>query len=278
MNLGQALDQAAVRLKELDNPTARFDAEVLLRHVLDLHRVDLLRQLNKPLGESDAVRYSGLVERLAAGEPLQYLTGQIEFYGLEFYVNSSVLIPRPETELLVEKAIQVAKDYPNPAIADVGCGSGAVAVTLARNLPNATMIALDISHEALDLARHNASRHDVANIEFIYSNLLDAVADRHIDIICANLPYVPTAEAKANRFEPQLALEGGIDGLDVIRRLVHQIADRQDKPGWLLLEFGTGQAAAVKPILDGALPGSRTSIYSDLIPLDRVSLTKLPMI
>jgi release factor glutamine methyltransferase len=275
MTPGQALDKASARLSE---PTARLDAETLLRHVLKLSRTELYRRLDRELDDADAKTYFELIDRLATGEPLQYLTGHIEFYGLDVYVNSSVLIPRPETELLVEKALEIGRTYAAPVIADVGCGSGAVAVTLAKHLPRPTVLALDISRDALDLARRNAARHGCSNIEFIESDLLEGVGDRHLDIVCVNLPYVPTAEAKTNRFEPQLALDGGADGLDIIRHLVRQIAERREKPGWLLLEFGTGQVTAVKAILDENLPGSRTDILRDLIPLDRVSVTRLASI
>jgi release factor glutamine methyltransferase len=260
---------------ELPGPTARLDAEVLMRHILGIPRVELYRRLFDELTAAEAESYLELIGRLKAGKPLQYLTGHIEFYGLEFYVNSSVLIPRPETEILVEKAIEIGRTYSSPTIADVGCGSGAVAISLARHLPQSKIIALDVSKDALELARRNAAHHAVSNIEFIESDLLESVRDRHLDIICANLPYVPTAEVENNNFEPQLALDGGRDGLDVIRRLVRQIATRHDKPGWLLLEFGTGQAAAVKSILAENLPGSSTEILRDLIPMDRVSVTRI---
>lgn len=280
MTIAEALHRGAARLSSL---TARLDAEVLMRHVLGLSRVELYHRLFDTLAEPDAANYSRLIDRLAAGEPLQYLIGHIEFYGLDFYVNSSALIPRPETELLVEKTIalvrQIANRDPRPVtIGDIGCGSGAIAVTLAKHLPEATTLALDISPDALDLARRNAARHTVTNIEFIQSDLLEALAGRHLDIICANLPYVPTSEAESNRFEPQLALDGGTDGLDVIRRLVKQIAARDGKPEWVLLEFGTGQSAAVKTILDRELPCSQTEIIRDLIPLERVSVTRLSLL
>ncbi len=275
MTLGQALDEAAARL---DNPTGRIDAETLLRHQLGISRTELFRHLDQPLGADDAKRYLEVIERLKSDEPLQYLTGHIEFYGMEFYVNSSVLIPRPETELLAEKTIEIARTYDSPVIADVGCGSGAVAVSLAKHVPRSTTLALDISSAALELTRRNAACHECGNIEFIESDLLEGVTNRHLDIVCANLPYVPSAEAKSNRFEPQLALDGGGNGLDVIQRLVKQVAERRDKPDWLLLEFGTGQAAAVKAIIEKFLPSSQTEIFLDLIPLERVSVTRLTTI
>ena len=271
MTLGQAFDRGSSRL---DSPTGRADAETLLRHVLGLSRAGFFLRLDTDLDGAAAETYLKLIDRLAGGEPLPYLTGHIEFYGLDFYVNSSVLIPRPETEIMVEKAIQIGQSYSSPIIADVGCGSGAVAVSLAKHLPQSKIIALDVSESALELARRNTLRQRV-NIELIEGDLLEAAADCHFDIICANLPYVPTAEAKGNLFEPQLALDGGRDGLDMIRGLVSQIAARADKPEWLLLEFGTGQAAAVKSILDEHFPRSHTEILRDFVPLDRVSVTKL---
>ncbi len=275
MTVAEAIYQGSAKLS---CSTAHLDAEMLMRHVLCISRVELYRRLFDELTAVDAGSYFELIGRLKAGEPLQYLTGHIEFYGLDYYVNSSVLIPRPETELLVEKTIEVGKPYTHPVIADVGCGSGAAAVTIAKNLPQSKIIALDVSIDALELARRNAARHGCSNTEFIQGDLLESVPDRHLDIICANLPYVPTAEAKGNHFEPQLALDGGRDGLDIIRRLVRQIANRSDRPDWVLLEFGTGQAAAVKAIIEQYVPGSHTDIFCDLIPLERVSVTRLPPI
>jgi len=272
MTLSQAFELGS---SQLGSTTARSDAETLLRHVLGISRVEFFLRLDRPLDDTAAKTYFELINRLAAGEPLQYLTGYMEFYRLDFYVNSSVLIPRPETEIMVGKALEIARTYVNPVIADVGCGSGAVAVTLAKNLPQSRIFALDISTAALDLARRNALLHNCINIEFIESDLLDAVTGRRLDIICANLPYVPSAEARNNCFEPQLALDGGSAGLDVIRRLVQQTAAREAKPDWLLLEFGTGQAEAVTSILEGQLRGSRTEILRDLIPVERVSVTRL---
>jgi release factor glutamine methyltransferase len=272
MTLGKALDLASARLT---GPTARSDAEVLLRHITGFARTELLLNLSSQIDDTIAKAYFEVIAQLASGEPLQYLTGHIEFFGLDFYVNSSVLIPRPETEIMVEKALEIGRGYGNPVIADVGCGSGAVAVTLATHLPQSWITALDISKSALDLARKNAGRYNCENIEFIESDLLELVARKHFDIVCANLPYVPTLEAANNIFEPQLALDGGPDGLDVIRRLVRQIAALADKPGWLLLEFGTGQTQVIESALKEYLPGSQTEILTDLIPLDRVSVTKL---
>ncbi|PPD58579.1 peptide chain release factor N(5)-glutamine methyltransferase [Dehalogenimonas etheniformans] len=270
--IGSALDRASARL---NGHSARSDTEVLLRHVTGLSRTELLLKLDRELDQESSTTYYQLIDRFEAGEPLQYLTGHMEFYGLDFYVNRSVLIPRPETEIMVEKAIEIGKRYPTPIIADVGSGSGAVAVTLAKHLPQSRVIALDVSTAALEIARRNAARPECTNIEFIKSDLLGAVPDRHFDIICANLPYVPSAESQSNRFEPQLALDGGPDGLNAIHRLIRQMSSREDKPEWLLLEFGTGQAPAVKSILDKTFPGSQTEILRDFIPLDRISVTKL---
>jgi release factor glutamine methyltransferase len=272
MTIAQAYDKASNRL---NTPAARIDAETLLRSVLGISRTKFLLQMNQPIDEDASRTYFAMIDRLASGEPLQYLTGETEFYGLEFYVNSSVLIPRPETEIMVEKAIEIGRTYSTPSIADVGCGSGAVAITLAKYFPQSKIIALDISRPALDLAGQNAMRHNLTNIEFIESDLLNAVANRHFDLICANLPYVSTPDSLNNRFEPHLALDGGRDGLDVIRRLIHQISTGDDKPEWLLLEFGTNQAAEIKSILEDYFPGSQTHMLRDLIPLDRVSVTHL---
>jgi release factor glutamine methyltransferase len=254
---------------------SEFEAEILIAHITGLTRAGIHAHPERELTAAEEARYRALLERLSAGEPLQYLTGKMEFYGLEFEVNPSVLVPRPETEIMAERALNIAKGYDRPAIADIGCGSGALAVTLAVRLPRSTVTAADISPTALETARRNAVRHHVANIGFRKSELLSGLTDLNFDIICANLPYVPSAEVSANRFEPRLALDGGTDGLDLIRRLLAQIAGLPRRPDWLLLEFGTGQAAGVKRLIAEHLPHSRTEILTDLIPLERVSVTRL---
>lgn len=273
MTLGDILRAAGIRLS---GPAADGEAEALLRHVTGISRAALYCHLDQVIDAKAAEEYLRLVERLKNGEPLQYLTGHIEFFGLDFCVSPSVLIPRPATELMVERAIDIATGYSSsPVIADIGCGSGAVAVALAKHLPGSSIFALDISDEALELAGKNAVRHGCGNISFHKSDLLEMVSASHFDIICANLPYVPAAECQSNHFEPQLALDGGIDGLDIIRRLVRQISEKNDKPDWLLLEFGTSQDTAVKAIIEACLPRSHTEIFYDLIPVERVSVTRL---
>ncbi|AKG53788.1 protein-N(5)-glutamine methyltransferase PrmC [Dehalogenimonas sp. WBC-2] len=272
MTLLEALTTA---IERLGGVSARSDAEILLRHAVGLSRTALYSRIDQCINTDTTSEYFNSIERLKKGEPLQYITGHMEFFGLDFSVSQSVLIPRPETEILVEKSIELAKTYQHPAIADVGCGSGAVAVALAKHLPEACITALDISDEALKLARTNATVHSCNNIVFHKSDLLEGVSADHFDVICANLPYVPTAESQTNHFEPQLALDGGINGLDIIRRLVRQIAGRNNKPDWLLMEFGTGQAMAVKATIEEYLPLSHTEILYDLIPVERVSVTRL---
>lgn len=273
MNLGELLKQGAKSLSS--GPTAALEAEVLLRHITGLTRAGLYSSLDQPVPDSSAAEYFVLLERLRAGEPLQYLTGRMEFYGLDFEVNSSALIPRPETEIMVERALGIAAAYPNPLIADIGCGSGAVAVALAKNLPHAAVSAVDVSTEALVLAEHNAASLGCANIEFIKSDLMLGIRNKHFDIICANLPYVPSKEAHGNLFEPQTALDGGQDGLDIIRALVRQLAKQERRPDWMLLEFGTGQAVEIQNIINRHLPGSYTDIIKDLIPLERLAVTRV---
>ncbi|MGI2335654.1 MAG: peptide chain release factor N(5)-glutamine methyltransferase [Dehalogenimonas sp.] len=272
MNLSHLLKEAD---RQLSGPSAALEAEVLLRYVTGLSRAELFSRHDQSVDNKTTADYYQLIERLKNGEPLQYLTGHMEFYGLDFEVTPAVLIPRPETELMVERALNIANDYPIPAIADIGCGSGAVAIALAKNLPRAALTAIDLSPAALALAGRNAALNGCRNLEFKESDLLTNLDTLNFDIICANLPYVPTAEAKNNCFEPQLALNGGPDGLDIIRRLVSQISALQDKPAWLLLEFGTDQATGVRDIIRRFLPNSRTEIIYDLLLLERVSVTRL---
>ena len=272
MNLRQALASAPAILRDA---APVFEAEVLLSHITGLSRAGIHAHAERELSTADIARFRTMLTRLADGEPLQYLTGKAEFYGLDFRVNPSVLVPRPETEILADRAIAIAGDYEKPAIADIGCGSGALAVTLGVHLTGASITAVDISPAALDIARRNAARHEALNIEFIQADLLTGLENRRFDIICANLPYVPSVEAVVNRYEPQTALDGGTDGLDIIRRLLAQITGLPYRADWLLLEFGTGQADGVRRIIGEYLPHSRTEILTDLIPLERVSVTRL---
>jgi release factor glutamine methyltransferase len=235
---------------------ARRDAETLLLATIRRERAALLARWSEKLDGEEARGYLELIERRLSGEPIQYILGEQEFYGLRFRVTRDVLIPRPETEHLVEKAIALAARYAAPRIVDVGTGSGAIAVTLAHELPRATVTAIDLSAPALAIAQENARRNEV-DVRFLRGDLLAPVAEAGFDIVVSNPPYVASGDrttlaVEVREYEPALALFAGDDGLDVYRRLI-PAAFRALTPGGVLgLEIGYGQAAAIEALLADA--------------------------
>ena len=219
-------------------------------------RAFLLANPGHPLTPSQAERYAEMIGRRARSEPMQYITGEQEFFGLRFAVTPDVLIPRPETEHLVEAALERAPKDQAFKIVDVGTGSGAIAVALASHLPLAEITALDISPAALNVARANARGHGLAErVRFLQSDLLDIVRGESFDMVVSNPPYVAESdrdslEAQVRDYEPGVALFAGTSGLDIYERLIPQ-AHRVLRPGgWLLLEFGAGQNLQLRQLLD----------------------------
>jgi release factor glutamine methyltransferase len=211
-----------------------------------------------------------ILERRLSGEPAAYITGSREFYGLDFYVNKDVLIPRPETEYLVDKAISLGRLYEHPVIADIGTGSAAIAVSLAVNLVAASIFAIDTSFDALKVADINCHKHNVQDrITLLCGNLLEPLPQK-ADIIAANLPYVRKGEIPIGSFEPRLALDGGEDGLDIIRLLCRQVTDKICPKGHLLLEIGLGQKDAVVNLLKEMAPIKDIAVIPDLRGIDRI--------
>jgi|688.fasta_scaffold558065_2 release factor glutamine methyltransferase len=235
----------------VENP--RLNAEHLLAHALGLKRMELYLQFDRPLGEAERAPLREMVKRRGAREPLQHVLGTAEFHGRTFACDKRGLVPRPETEQLVEIALEITKAKTSPKILDTGTGSGVIAITLALETPSAEVHAVDISPDALALAAENAARHELAaRISFHQADLLPP-GDTKFDLIAANLPYIPAGEIAALsaevRQDPALALDGGADGLDLIRRLVADAPGRLAPGGALLLEIGAGQADAVNTLL-----------------------------
>jgi release factor glutamine methyltransferase len=202
---------------------------------------------------SDGDEFRALIQRRLTGEPMQYITGETEFYGLPFRVTPNVLIPRPETEHLIEKVIELSESIPSPSLLDIGTGSGAIAVAFAHHNQNATITAIDLSESALTIARENAKRNGVA-VRFIQGDLLAPVAGEQFDIVVSNPPYVPevdrtTLSVEVRDYEPGLALFAGADGLDIYRRLIPQAFACLVPGGFIALEIGYGQSAAVANLL-----------------------------
>jgi release factor glutamine methyltransferase len=265
---GNALQQARARLAAASrNP--RRDAELLLAHVLRCDLVALLAHPERPLSASEATRYEGVLMRRLRSEPMQYITGQQEFYGLAFEVSPDVLIPRPETEHLVEAVLKQVK--PNASIIDVGTGSGAIAIALAYALPQAEVTAVDLSPAALEIARRNAQRNAVSDrVTFLQSDLLVALEGGDFDAIVSNPPYVADGEVlepQVSNYEPHAALYAGPTGLEVYKRLVPQARKLLKPGGWLMLEIGFGQQSSVEALLHG---WSALSFVPDLQGIPRV--------
>lgn len=257
--------------------TARRDAELLLLHITGLDRAALLTHPDRALSETELARYRAAIARRAQHEPIQYITGVQEFYGRPFAVTPAVLIPRPETEHLVEAVLAL---QPAPTrVLDVGTGSGILAVTLALELPDSQITAVDISTDALALARQNAASLSAASrIRFFASDLLAAVSGERFDCIVSNPPYVPTGdllEPQVERYEPSTALYAGGDGLAVYRRLIPAAAQALEAGGNLLLEIGHGQRDAVAELLQ-ASGFAHIRFRDDLQQIPRVAVAQRP--
>lgn len=273
MTVQQALGCARARIEALD-------AQALLCALLGVERAYLFGHPDHLLTPAQADRYAIWVERCAAGEPLAYILGRRAFYDRDFIVTPDVLIPRPETELLVEQGLAYLRGRPAATVADVGTGSGALAVTLAVHAPAAQVYALDISPAALAVARQNAAQHRAA-VTFLEGDLLRPFLERGLrfDLLVANLPYIASGDLPSlavTRWEPRLALDGGADGLDLVRRLLDQ-APAAARPGArLLLEIGADQGAAAQALGAAAFPGARAAVLPDLAGHDRILRLDLP--
>lgn len=234
------------------------DAEFLMMHVLGKDRAWILSHWHDEIDTHCSIPYRTVIERRRAGEPIQYITGEAEFYGLPFRVTPDVLIPRPETEHSVEKVLELAASFARPRIVDVGTGSGAIAVALANKLPSAAITSTDLSSAALEVARENAGRNGVADrIRFVEGDLLGPVATQQFDIVVSNPPYVAEADCaslavEVRDFEPAQALFAGTDGLAIYRRLIPQAFAALAAGGFIVLEIGCGQESAIRELLEQA--------------------------
>ncbi len=280
--LGGVVRAAARRLEAagLSAADARVDARVLARHAFALDEAGfILRELD-PAPAGGLGRFTSLVARRATHEPVAYILGRREFFGRDFEVTPAVLIPRPETELIVELALARVPDRQAPlAIVDVGTGSGCLAITLALEFPRARVVATDVSPDALEVARRNAARHGVeSRTEFRLASLLQDVA--RADLVVSNPPYVPIDQrqrlpADVRDFEPATAVFAGPDGLEVIRSLAVQAAavlPRQT--GWLVFEFGWGQAPGVRALIEGMTAYADLAIAQDLQGIPRTACVR----
>jgi len=282
MTLQEWVQEGETLLRTGPHPDrARLDAELLMRHLLQQERAALLARWKERLHENEAARYTELLDRRHAGEPIQYITGEAGFYELSFRVTPDVLIPRPETEHLVEKVVELAPLFSKPRIVDVGTGSGAIAISLAHALPLAQVTATDLSHAALEVAKENAIRNGLADrIRFLQGDLLAPVARECFDVVASNPPYVPAVDraslaVEVRDYEPGLALFADTDGMSVFRRLIPQAADALLKGGYVVLEIGHGQQPAVGDLLS-ASGFEKIQFISDLQGIPRVAMGRRP--
>ncbi len=280
LQLRDALREGAAHLTAAAVPSAQFATELLVMHTAKCDRAWLYAHPEQALSADQCAQFFALIERRAAGAPTQYLTGKQEFWGLDFEVKPGVLIPRPETEHVVEVALErlgAARHGKPLRVADIGTGSGCIAVALAKELPAAKFYATDISGAALEVARRNAARLGVANrIVIVECNLLDGIAEpSQFDLIVSNPPYVGTHERETlprevRDHEPQEALFAGEDGLALYPPLIAQAAARLAPGGLLVLELGIHQFEAVGDLLDAARGWTRVSAKQDLAGIVRV--------
>src|SRR3984885_10154834 len=267
---GDVLQAARARLASTSQYPRR-DAELILAHVLGCDPTALLTHPERMLSAKDAEQFENLLKRRLASEPVQYLTGTQEFFGLPFEVSPDVLIPRPETEHLVEAVLERFERDANPRIVDVGTGSGAIAVAIAHALPRSRVTAVDLYPPALTIARRNAERHGVIDrVTLLQSDLLAAAGSTEFDVVVSNPPYIADGEVlepQVANYEPGSALYAGPTGLEIYQRLIPQARTALKPRGWLIMEIGYGQQAALEALLGG---WSAVSFVPDLQGIPRV--------
>jgi len=283
MTAQEALRRAAASLRTRGIEDPDLEAEVLLRHVLQLDRTYLFLRLPDELPDEQVAEFQELVARRLAHTPTAYLTGRREFYSMSFAVGPGVLIPRPETEHLVEAALEIGREQVaargRATLVDVGTGSGAVALAVAKHLPALRVLAVDISPAALAVATLNAKRLRLAGrVTFLHGDLLEPLREP-VEIVAANLPYVPTEVWRAlppeiRDHEPRAALDGGGDGLRLIDRLLAQAPSYLTPGGVVLLEMAYDQAGALRELAAERLPGAGVEIQKDLAGHDRIAVIR----
>jgi len=278
MTLTQALQQSARILSVNGIEDSYIEARVLLGHITKLPPAQIYTQTEQALSQEQERGLYELIERRLRREPTAYIVNRREFYGIDFYIDSRVLIPRPETELLVDTALEFSKNtYPPspPLIADIGTGCGAITISLALNLPHSKIYATDISHSALEVARLNCEHHKVTRqVTLLQGNLLEPVPEP-VDLIVANLPYVRSSELEnlspeITGFEPRTAIDGGENGLKCIRQLLEQTKEKINPRGCLLLEIGQNQEQEVIHLIHSCLNKVSFAFIPDFNGINRV--------
>ena len=278
MRLGEAWARSRKRLELANIPDASIEAQVLLCNALGIDRATFHASPDRELSDEDTDAFERTVERRVEGEPLSYITGHREFYGLDFLVTPNVLVPRQETEFLVEAVLEYARsrgeDEGTLAIADIGTGSGCIAVAVGHHLPNVTVYATDVSHEALRVAAENVRRHGVEGRVHLRQGDLFGALDGPVDVVVSNPPYLSDDEADELppdvQREPSLALVAGADGMDVLRRLIVGAREYVKPGGLLALEIDSRRLEAVERLARGTFPGGEIGVVKDHAGLDRV--------
>jgi release factor glutamine methyltransferase len=278
MQMKNWLESTRIALREFCSDPC-LDAQILLMHELSKTKTWVLSHQEDELNSVNIASLNKMVWRARNGEPIPYIIGHWEFYGLDFLVTPDVLIPRPETELLVEKAIEWLKKYKvQKTVLDLGTGSGCIAIALAVSIPYISVTGVDSSTNALDIARKNSIRHHVdKRIQFLASDIFSSVKDK-FNVICANLPYIPSSQLgflPVSKFEPRTALDGGEDGLSIILVFLNEAARFLDIPGLLLCEYGAGQEDSVKKMAEMSFPDATIETFLDLQGVSRVLSIKL---
>jgi release factor glutamine methyltransferase len=279
MILGEALQSAAQTLLRRGINDAFTEAELLLGHVLAMSKTQLYTEPEKVLTSTEISQLQSLIQRRLNHEPAAYILGHCEFYGIDLYLDRHTFIPRPETELIVEHAVElvhrISQSGKRITIADIGTGCGAIAVSLAIALPQAKIYATDISVRALQVAEMNCQRHAVGSqVELLQGDLLEPLS-QPVDIIVANLPYIKDCEfedlsPEIANYEPTSALAGGLGGLDKIQLILGQIPGNLNYGGWLLLEIGKGQGREVVSLIKDYFPQASIELITDLGGIERV--------
>jgi release factor glutamine methyltransferase len=305
MKIKEALRWANAELVDTLEPNS--SATVLLSDVLDLSRTELMASLDAKLTQSQLAKYKKYIVRRKNHEPVWQIIGKVNFWGLEYFVTKDVLVPRPETELLVEKAIQqiikikhqktnltrnskLETQNTKISILDIGTGSGTIIISLAHELQNKktkyyipdsiyNFVAADISDKALKIAKKNARHNKVKNTKFLKSNLFQNIPDKY-DMICANLPYIPTEDIASldfdvHHYEPKVALDGGIGGLEIYENFFKEVGNYLNDEGVIICEIGLNQGREIRTIVKKYLPAAKCSISKDLAEIDRIAIIEI---
>ena len=278
MTIKQTLAKGTIMLKSSNIESPKLKARLLLQYILKKPRQYLIVYDNQEVDKKAQWEYFVNIEKLTKGVPLQHITHTQEFMKMDFYVDENVLIPRPDTEILVEEVIKIAQKIDSPKILDLCTGSGAIAISLKKYIPNAQVFAVDISKKALEIAQKNANRLE-ANVKFIESNLFDKVRKEKFDIIVSNPPYIKKSDinylSQEVQKEPQIALDGGYDGLDFYRKISYQAIDYLKFGSYLCFEIGFDQKEEVMEIIDKVEHYKGTYCKKDLCGNDRIIITQV---